>query len=282
MMLSAFFFCTMTVFVKLAGNEIGTMQIVLMRGIFTLIVTYFLIWKNNVHPFGNNKKILIFRGMVGTIALFLVFESIQRFSIPEATVIQYLYPIFTAILASFIISEYVGKVLYLSIIFGLFGVYIILDLPFQKEIPNVNFVDVAIAIAGSFLTAVSYVSVRRASKLGESPYVIMFYFPLFTVPFALVFMPGNWINPSPQEWFFLFLVGINSQLGQLFLTFGYRLLPASRAAIASYMQVPFSMLAGALIFSDSLTINFVIGSLMILVTIILTLKNDMGKFSKNS
>ena len=146
MMLSAFFFCTMTVFVKLAGNEIGTMQIVLMRGIFTLIVTYFLIWKNNVHPFGNNKKILIFRGMVGTIALFLVFESIQRFSIPEATVIQYLYPIFTAILASFIISEYVGKVLYLSIIFGLFGVYIILDLPFQKEIPNVNFVDVAIAI----------------------------------------------------------------------------------------------------------------------------------------
>ena len=129
-MLSALFFCLMTVFVKIAGQQLETIQIVFIRGIITLLFTSVIKKRKKVYLWGTNHKILILRGIIGTVALFFVYESIQRFSLSEATVIQYLYPICTALLASFIISEDVGNKLYFAIILGFLGVYIILDFPY--------------------------------------------------------------------------------------------------------------------------------------------------------
>jgi len=124
--LSALSFCLMTIFVKIAGEQIGTMQIVFMRGVITLLFTYAIIRKKKVWLWGKNHRVLILRGLIGTIALFFVYESIQRLSLSEATVIQYLYPIFTTMMASVLISEHVGKKLYFSVLLGFGGVYLIL------------------------------------------------------------------------------------------------------------------------------------------------------------
>ena len=265
MSLSALSYCLMSIFVKLVGSELMTVQIVFVRGLITLVITFLILRHNKVAPFGNNQIVLTIRGVVGTVALFLVYESLHRLSLPEATVIQYLYPIFTAFFASLIISEHVGRVLHFSIIMGLAGVYVILDFPFigSEKIPTF---DALIALSGAFLTGLSYVMVRKASKLKESPYVIMFYFPLFTVPMSLFFLPENWVTPTATGWVYLVMIGISSQLGQLFLTFGYELLPASRAAMTSYLQVPFSVIAGIIIFNDVITLNFMVGTLIILFT----------------
>ena len=269
--LSAFSYSLMAVFVKLAGNELATVQIVFTRGVITLFLTYLIIRKKKVYPLGKNHIVLITRGVIGSAALYLVYESLHRFSLPEATVIQYLYPIFTALFASLLISEKIGGLLYFSITLGLVGVYIILDFPFliSNAISETNMM---IALSGAILTGLSYVMVRKAVTLKESPYVIMFYFPLFTVPMSLFFLPGNWEMPTMLIWVYLVLVGITSQLGQLFLTYGYELLPASRAAMTSYIQVPFSVIAGIIIFNDQITYNFIIGTLMILFSIFLILK----------
>ena len=269
--LSAFSYSLMAVFVKLAGNELATVQIVFTRGVITLFLTYLIIRKKKVYTFGKNNIVLITRGIIGSVALYLVYESLHRFSLPEATVIQYLYPIFTALFASFLISEKIGGLLYFSITLGLVGVYIILDFPFliSNAISETNMM---IALSGAILTGLSYVMVRKAVTLKESPYVIMFYFPLFTVPMSLFFLPGNWEMPTMLIWVYLVLVGITSQLGQLFLTYGYELLPASRAAMTSYIQVPFSVIAGIIIFNDQITYSFIIGTLMILFSIFLIMK----------
>ena len=266
----------MAVFVKLAGNELATVQIVFTRGVITLFLTYLIIRKKKVYPFGKNHIVLITRGVIGSVALYLVYESLHRFSLPEATVIQYLYPIFTALFASMIISEHIGKILYVAIIMGLAGVYIILDFPFLSS-GTISKMDSLIALSGSILTGLSYVLVRKASQLKESPYVIMFYFPLFTVPMSLFFLPGNWVSPTGLTWGYLLMVGISSQLGQLFLTFGYELLPASRAAMTSYLQVPFSVIAGIIIFHDVITLNFIIGTLIILFTIFMIMFKENTK-----
>ena len=269
--LSAFSYSLMAVFVKLAGNELATVQIVFTRGVITLFLTYLIIRKKKVYPLGKNHIVLITRGVIGSVALYLVYESLHRFSLPEATVIQYLYPIFTALFASLLISEKFGGLLYFSITGGLVGVYIILDFPFL--ISNaISETDMMIALSGAILTGLSYVMVRKAVTLKESPYVIMFYFPLFTVPMSLFFLPGNWEMPTMLIWVYLVLVGITSQLGQLFLTYGYELLPASRAAMTSYIQVPFSVIAGIIIFNDQITYSFIIGTLMILFSIFLIMK----------
>ena len=115
MILSAFFFCLMTIFVKLAGQELVTIQIVFFRGVITLATTYYLIKKYNASIWGKHRKILFLRGVLGSIALFFVYESLQRYSIPEATVIQYLYPIFTAVFGVYILHEKLSINIYIAI-----------------------------------------------------------------------------------------------------------------------------------------------------------------------
>ena len=277
--LSALFFCLMTVFVKIAGQQLETIQIVFIRGIITLLFTSVIIKRKKVYLWGTNHKILILRGIIGTVALFFVYESIQRFSLSEATVIQYLYPICTALLASLIISEDVGNQLYFAIILGFLGVYIILDFPFINPESSLNTTNLIIAITGAFLTGFAYVIVRMASNMKESPYVIMFYFPLFTVPMSFPFAYDSWIYPSIDIWIVLLLVGICTQLGQTFLTFGYKLLPASKAAPTSYIQVPFSILAGSVIFYENISYNFILGSIVIFSAIYLII--NKGKQSEH-
>ena len=275
--LSALFFCLMTVFVKIAGQQLETIQIVFIRGIITLLFTSVIIKRKKIYLWGANHKLLILRGIIGTVALFFVYESIQRFPLSEATVIQYLYPIFTALLASFIISENVGNQHYFAIILGFLGVYIILDFPFINPESSLNTTNLIIAITGAFLTGFAYVIVRMASNMKESPYVIMFYFPLFTVPMSFPFAYDLWIYPSIDNWIVLLLVGICTQLGQTFLTFGYKLLPASKAAPTSYIQVPFSVLAGSVIFYENISYNFILGSIVIFFSLYLMI--NKGKQS---
>lgn len=269
--LSSLSYCIMSIFVKLAGEQLATIQIVFIRGVITLLVTYLILLKKRIRPLGKNRNILLIRGLVGSIALFLVYESLQRFSLSEATVIQYLYPIFTALFAGLLISEHISKKIIYSIISGLIGVYVILDFPILK-IEKVPRMDIIISLSGAILTGLSYVMVKKASNLKESPYVIMFYFPLFTVPLSMLFLTGNWVMPSKLIWVYLIMVGISSQFGQIFLTYGYEILPASKAAMTSYLQVPFSVIAGIMIFEDVITPNFIFGTTIILFTIFMMIK----------
>ena len=277
MILSAASFCFMTVFVKLAGSSLSTIQIVFVRGTFTLIATGILIFKEKIYPFGNHKKLLAARGIIGTLALFLVYESIKRFPLSEATVIQYLFPIFTALVAALIISEPLNKNIFGAIMVGLFGVYTVLGFPFLVTETNINLYSVGIAIAGSFLTGVAYVLVRQATKVNEHPLVVMFYFPLFTVPMSLPLLLSNWVHPTLGEWGFLLLVGVCTQLGQFFLTHGYKELPAAKAAPLSYVQVPFAMIMGAIIFEEVINLTFIIGSLLVLLSIFIVMLKRLEK-----
>ena len=280
MVFSAFFFCLMTIFVKLAGNELQTIQIVFFRGVFTLLTTYYLIKKYKASIWGNFRGVLFLRGIIGSIALFFVYESLQRISIPEATVIQYLYPIFTAVFGLFLLNEKISRKIIVAIFLGLAGVYTIFEFPFILSNESILIKDLSIALIGACLTGAAYVLVRKASKLGESPYTIMFYFPLFSVLISLPFMFSTWTMPSILCWIYIFFVGVFTQLGQLFLTFGYKILPAGKAASTSYVQVPFSIIAGMILFNDSLTLHFVIGSVVIFFSIFLII-NDKNKNLNN-
>tara|TARA_B100001559_G_C16470646_1_gene608815 strand:- start:686 stop:1492 length:807 start_codon:yes stop_codon:yes gene_type:complete len=267
----------MTVFVKFSGDTLPTIQIVLIRGIFSLIVTRIFIFRENIYPLGENKLLLITRGLTGTVALFFVYESIKRYPLAEATAIQYLFPIFTALVASLLIFEPISKKVFLAVIIGFLGVFTMLDFPFLSNNADVNLISIFIAISGSLLTGISYVLVRKATLLNEHPLVVMYYFPLFTVPLSAPLAYYYWVNPSIEAWVFLLLVGIFTQSGQFFLTHGYKELPAAQAAPLSYIQVPIATVIGLLLFDEKITMTFILGSLMILLSIFIVITKRQAK-----
>ena len=78
MVLSAFAFSLMTVFVKLAGKRLPWQELVLARAAVTLVLSYAWLRFAKVPPFGNHRALLIVRGAFGFMGLSSVYYAVPH------------------------------------------------------------------------------------------------------------------------------------------------------------------------------------------------------------
>ena len=264
-------FSLMSVCVKAIGGRIPVSELVFARASISLIITRFLLYKNKINPWGYQKRLLLMRGLFGTVALFCIFKALVILPIATATVIQYIYPTFTVICAYFFLKEYIFKRIIFSIIIGWIGIILVTQ-P-QWTINNNllgTVIAIAIAILGALMTSLAYICVRKLSAT-EEPLVIIFYFPLVSIPLSLPFIINNFILPRGTDWIWILGIGLFTQIGQLCITEGLRLIPASQATSLNYSQVIFSSIAGVLLFQEHITTEIYIGGFCVLISTIISM-----------
>ena len=270
LVLASFFFSLMTLCVKNIDKRIPIYELVFFRSLLSLMITLSIINLKNINPWGENKPLLILRGLLGTLALVCIFFAIRNMPLGISTVIQYTYPIFISIFAGIFINEKITKNIVFALIIGWFGMLVILN-PSQLSNINVEIENVYITIAflGSICTALAYITVKKLS-FTEDIYVIIEYFPLVSLislsPIVLI----NWVTPNMNELIWIFGIGLFTQLGQTFLTVGLKNFPASEASAINYLQVLFGSIWGVLFFSEVININFLLGALLVLLGTIIS------------
>ena len=268
---ASLFFSLMTVCVKKIDEAIPIYELVFFRSIFSLIITSIIIRKKKINPWGKNKSLLIVRGLLGTIALMCIFYSIRNMPLSISTVIQYTYPIFISIFAVLLIKEKISFNLIIALFLGWFGILIILN-PYQTTSYEINKLAIFVAFTGAITTSLAYIAVKKLSKQ-EDIFIIIKYFPLISLITLTPVVYTNWITPQVNDLIWIIGIGIFTQAGQTFLTLGLKNLPASQASSINYLQVIFGSIWGIYIFGENITINFIIGSILVLLgTIISTSK----------
>ena len=265
-------FSLMTVCVKAIGDRVPIAELIFARALFSLIITRICLWKLNINPWGLQKKLLLLRGLLGTGALFCIYKALIILPIATATVIQYIYPTFTVISAYLILNERINKKLIYSIILGWFGIFIVVqpELITDERIPEV-IISILIALLGAVLTSLAYISVRKLS-IREHPLVIIYYFPLISLPLSIPFIASNFVMPQGYEWILLLGIGLFTQIGQICITEGLRIIPASQASSLNYSQVIFASIWGVLIFQESITVSLFCGGICVLISTIISMK----------
>ena len=275
LVLASLFFSFMTVCVKKTDHRIPISELVFFRSLFSLLITSFILDRKEINPWGNKKLLLILRGILGTIALVCIFYAIRNMPLSLSTIIQYTYPIFISIFAGIFINEKITKNIIFALILGWLGILIILN-PLQLSNLNVeiNVFSIFIAFLGSIFTSLAYVTVKKLS-FTEDVFVIIKYFPLVSIITLFPTVIINWITPNVNDLIWIFGIGLFTQLGQTFLTIGLKNLQASEASSINYLQVLFGSIWGLLFFSELININFLFGSLLVLLgTIISTSKKQ--------
>ena len=271
LVLASLFFSLMTVCVKKIDEAIPIYELVFFRSIFSLIITSLIIKKKKINPWGKNKALLILRGLLGTTALMCIFYSIRNMPLSISTVIQYTYPIFISIFAALLFKEKINFKLISALFIGWFGILIILN-PYQSKLYEIDNFSIFIAFVGALTTSLAYIAVKKLSSR-EDIFIIIKYFPLISVITLLPIVCLNWITPQVNDLIWIIGIGIFTQAGQTYLTLGLKNLPASQASSINYLQVLFGSIWGIYIFGENITLNFVIGSLFVLLgTIISTSK----------
>ena len=273
LLLASLFFSLMTVCVKRIDNRIPIFELVFFRSILSLIITYIILKKRNINPWGINKFLLTLRGALGTIALLCVFYAIRNMPLSIATVIQYTYPIFISIFSVIFINEKLNKFIILALFIGWLGILIILN-PYKLSFIDINLrtSSLIIAFIGAICTSLAYITVKKLSEK-EDIFVIIKYFPLISTIILFPIVIFNWVTPQVSDFMWIIGIGFFTQLGQTFLTIGLKNLPTTQAATINYSQVFFGSIWGIYFFNEKITNNFIIGSILVLLgTIISTRK----------
>ena len=247
---SAFWFSAMSLLVKVAGERLPSMEIVLVRAVITLVLSWALVRRAGLHPWGNRKGMLLLRGLLGAAALTCFYFSIVHLPLAEATVIQYTNPVFAALLAAVLIRERLGAREVMGVVASMVGVAMIARPSFVfADAPPVNTLHVVIAVCGALFSATAYVTVRML-RGADDALVIVFYFPVVTVPLVLPFAIAEWVTPTTVEWLVMLGIGITTQIAQVYMTRGLQLEPTGRATAVGYLQIVFAAVWGALLLGE--------------------------------
>ena len=265
MIISTFTFALMKVCVKMISH-IPAIEIILFRSIISIVICLFFFMKDKIYPWGSSKKILILRGIVGSIALASYFYILQEIPLAAAASMQYMAPIFTAILGVFIVKEKVGIKQYLFFLISFLGIIVI-----QGFDARISMIHLVIGIGGAVFTGLAYNCIRIL-KTSEHPLVIIFYFPLVSLPLAGIISFFNWVNPSGWDWMYLLLVGVFTQIAQYFMTRSYQTEELSKVSIINYMGIIYSLAFGFIIFGETYEWLSYIGMSLVVVGIILNLR----------
>ncbi len=260
MVASALGFSAMSLLVKVASESLPTGEIVLARAVVTLVVSYAMVRRAGLPPWGTNKVGLAFRGLLGFTGLTLYYLSLAHLPLADATTIHQTIPLLTSVIAWFILRERIGWATAFALACGIAGVTLIVH-PTGTGLEPIG---IAAGIGAALSGSMAYVTVRQLART-ENALVIVFYFPLIAMPLAIPWAIATWVTPEPLEWLLLFAIGLTTQVGQVFLTKALVIETASRATSIGYIQVAFAMIWQWTVFSAPPTMYTVAGAALIIL-----------------
>ncbi len=266
MLISALGFSLMAACVKeVSGLGIPVLEIVAARSIVSAIISYADIQRKSIPMWGHNKVLLIARGTVGSFALMFVYYAVTTLPLAEATLLQYLHPVFTAILALLFLKETIQRSTIACIVISLLGLIIIIQPNLQID-SGVQYpwLSIGAGVLGAFGSAVAYVIIKKLTKTDDSS-VIIFYFPMAAFPISMIMLGSDFVVPSLAATGLLILVGVFTQVGQVGLTKALHCADANKATAYAYVQVLFSVFIGWAYFSEIPVVTTIMGGGLIMV-----------------
>ena len=125
-LLSAFCFSLMSLFIRLAG-DVPTMQKCFFRNLVAMLIAIAALVKAH-QPFRigkGNLKYLLCRAIGGTCGLICNFYAVDHISISDASMLNKLSPFFAIICSFFVLKEVAGKLDWVTVIAAFVGMLLV-------------------------------------------------------------------------------------------------------------------------------------------------------------
>ena len=263
MFISTLAFALANVFVKQVAH-LPTMEIVFFRCAFGVVFCYLGLRRANADWRGSNRKLLLLRGLFGTTALYFFFLTVQHIPLASAMTIQYLSPIFTTIIAIFLLKESVKITQWIFYALAFAGVLFI----GQFDVRVSGFF-LALGIVSAFCSGVAYNLVRTLRER-EHPLTVVMHFQLVGLIVGFLFTIFDWQTPRGWDWLYLLLIGAASQFGQIFLTNALQKERAASVAIVNYTGLIYGLLIGWFVFGEAQTVESLAGMIFVVIGVVLS------------
>lgn len=254
-------FAFMAIGARELSQSIGTFQILLFRSVIGLaVVLLILVASRRLDRIRTDRISLhVTRNLFHFFGQYGWFLGIGLLPLADVFALEFTVPIWTLIIAVFVLQETMNRRKIFALILGVIGVAIILK-------PSAKLVDPAaiVALGAAACYAISHISTKSLSS-SESPLTILFYMAAVQLPVALLLMGNDWIVPHGVDLFWLVVVGITALTAHYCIVRAMRLADASIVVTLDFMRLPFIGLVGVLFYNEGFDFSLVVGAALMLL-----------------
>ena len=207
----------------------GTFEVVAVRGSVQASAAMGILLCNGIQPdhwfgvTGPQRRLMAIRALVGFGSTTLSFASYHYLPIGDATSIQFISPVFSVLVAWFLMGEGATRLEIGSIAASLVGV-VLVSRPaaiFGSDEPPSS-LGVTLALSGAFATGVVVVLIRKLAKQLHWAVVLLSQGlgQAVLAPLAVPLLHRHWVRPSAHLWGLFVFMGLISFLAQFLFTYG--------------------------------------------------------------
>ena len=245
LMLGGLCWTVVTIFIKLLGQRLDSLQVAFFRGLFGLMFIIPMLLRYRFAPLRSTRHVGHFwRAALGTTSMSLGFYAVTHLPLADATSLGFTTPLFVLVVAALFLGEKVRWRRWSATAVGFLGVVLMMR-PGQAAFDPI----MLLALLGAALTACA-VSVVKNLTATESTMTMLATFTLWST----LFMAGPafvvWRQPTLAEWALAAGMGILATIGQSFIIRAYSAGDASAVAPFDYLRLPLSVLAGLWMFGE--------------------------------
>lgn len=241
-LLSAFFFSGMSSFINLSG-DLPVPQKVFFRNLVALFCASVVLLKNH-QPFKPIKGCLKYhflRSSVGLLGVFGNFYATTHMAhTADAAMLNKLSPFATLIFCALFLKEKVKPKQAVAIVIAFIGAMFVI----KPTLSNVELVPSLAGFIGGVSAGAAYTTVRHMANKGENGRFTVFFFSAFSVVVTAPYLVFNYHPMTPQQLFYLFMVGVCAAGGQFAITAAYTFAPSSEISIYDYSNIIFTAIEG--------------------------------------
>lgn len=241
--LSAFGFAVMSAFIKLSG-DLPNIQKVFFRNLVAAIIALFLIIKHKGSFTGKkeNRKVLIYRSLFGTIGVIFNYYAIDNLVLSDANMLNKISPFLVVVFCALILKEKINMKQISAIIVAFVGALFIIKPSF-----DVRIIPYLVGFLSAVFAALAYTCVRMLGNK-EEYYTIVFFFSTFSLVSVLPIFIVVYESMTIIQFIYLILAGVFASLGQFGVTLAYKYAPAKEISIFDYSNIIFSAILSIFLF----------------------------------
>jgi len=266
MCLSAFLFSAMQIPINLSGGTIPIMEQVFFRNIVTLFISFILIRKAGGSLFGTrkNQPLLFVRSSFGFLGLITQFYAVAHAHQGDVSTMMKLSPFMITLWAAIFLKEKIQKVHIPALLIAFIGAGFVANPAF-----NSTLLPLFMAFLCAFFSSVSYTLLAYFKNKVDGMTIIM-HFSTFCVVASIPFMIFDFVVPDLRELMLLLLIGVFGGLGQIALTYSYRMAAAAEISIYNYSGIVFSIILGFICLNEIPDWSSLLGCSLVIIAALIT------------
>ena len=265
MLLSSIFASMLGGSSKILSASIPSVEITFFHNLFGVVLIGYSIYKTPLKQIGGKPWLLLFRGVIGFMAMVLYFYVMPYLPLGEVVTYSKIAPIFVAIFAYIFLKEKLNRWSIFAILLGFLGIV------FIAQPTGISFtVYDILGIFSGVLAGLAYTSIRELGRYYDSRAIVMSFMsvgmvassvfmvltPYVETPKSLDFLFSSFVMPQGEIWFYIVFMGISATLAMLFMTKAYVYTKGGVVGTISYLTIVFSLFIGVFLgdaFPDLLT-----------------------------